>query len=403
MALVSSGFHDAYCRIAADAEIVTVHGETKAVWNEFRMGMDGRGLTSPKQSTNTLKAGDLICSTHHDNPKKNVHRAHLLDAMIALLPGNYHDFVTFGKRCSDITFPPASSPASSRLTVHFADDTTAQPHAVIGSDGVKSRVRQILLSHPSISAPPSTIPSRFTGKYAYRGLIPMPEAVEALGPVARRSNMIWGYDGHLICFPVEQGRTLNVVAFRTQLPANTPWKGGDQWVLPADLSSVLHDFREWSSPVLSLLSKLNKPDLWAIFEHPDAPTYHLNGSIALLGDCAHSSSPHQGAGAGMAIEDAAVLSHLLSHVGGPEDLNGVFSAYDAVRRPRTQRLVRTSRDAGELYEFRKDGVGDDVEGLKRDIEGRMRWIWDVDLDAVIAEAMGMMGKGAKQGGRGVLV
>ena len=42
-------------------------------------------------------------------------------------------------------------------------------------------------------------------------------------------------------------------------------------------------------------------------------------------------------------------------------------------------------------------------GLKRDIEGRMRWIWDVDLDAVIAEAMGMMGKGAKQGGRGVLV
>ena len=123
-------------------------------------------------------------------------------------------------------FPPPSSSVSSRLTVHFADNTT--------TNSTRSHwLRRRQITRPPDSAlpsihlrpSPSTIPSRFTGKYAYRGLIPMSDAVEALGPVARRSHMIWGYDGHLICFPVEQGRTLNVVAFRTQLPAQHTMEG----------------------------------------------------------------------------------------------------------------------------------------------------------------------------------
>ena len=393
MALVSSPFHEAYCRIAADADIVTVDGTTRAVWNEFRMGMDGRGLSS-NRSTNKLKAGELICPVHHNNPKKNVHRAHLLDAMINLLPkGNTVDagqsksnYVSFKKRCTNITFPASTSDLDQRITLNFADETTASVHAVVGSDGVRSRIRQILLEHPSIAAPSVTIAPRFTGKYAYRGLIPMSEAIEALGPVAQKSQMIWGYDGHLVCFPVELGKTLNIVAFQTQ----TEWQHGDQWVLPATIDQLLEDFRNWSEPVKNLLRNLRKPDVWAIFEHPPAPTYHLNGQLCLLGDCAHSSSPHQGAGAGMAIEDAAVLSQLLSHVQSPADLEKVFEAYDAVRRPRTQRLVTTSRDAGMLYDFQKEGVGDDPEALRRDIDTRMRWIWDVDLEAQIREAESLM-------------
>ena len=395
MALVSPAFHDAYCRIAADAEIVTVDGRTKAVWNEFRMGMDGRGVSSDA-SNNKLKAGELICTVHNDNPKKNVHRARFLDEMISLLPesssvGSGKDnYVSFKKRCTGITFPEADSDLDQRITIHFADNTTASAHAAIGSDGVKSRIRQILLEQPSIAAPLTSIAPRFTGKYAYRGLIPMSEAVEALGPVAKRSHMIWGYDGHLVCFPVEQGKTLNIVAFRTQMKNRGEWQNGEQWVLPANIDQVLEDYQNWSEPVKSLLRNLRKPDVWAIFEHPPAPTYYLNGQLCLLGDCAHSSSPHQGSGAGMAIEDAAVLSRLLSHVKSPMDLKEAFKGYDAVRRPRTQRLVTTSRDAGMLYDFQKEGVSDDPESLRADIETRMRWIWDVDLEAQIRGGESLM-------------
>lgn len=407
---VSPAFHEAYCRIAAEAELVEIDGETKAVWNELRMGMDGHGLQDPRESRNKLKAGELICTVYHNNPKKNVHRATLLDEMIKLLPRDEekaadgdvshqsYRYVTFRKRCTEITLPdPSSSSPTDHLTLHFADSTTASVHAVVGADGVKSRIRQILLTHPSIACPPSLISPRFTGKYAYRGLIPMEDAVVAIGEVARRSHMIWGYDGHLVCFPVDRGKTLNVVAFYTQAtttqdgqPHTWPY-GDDRWVIPADTSRVLADFRDFSGDVRDLLRRLRTPDVWAIFEHPPAPTYALAGRICLLGDCAHSSSPHQGAGAGMAIEDAAVLAHLLGRASsGPADLARVFAAYDRVRRPRTQRLVVTSRDAGQLYDFQKPAVHDDPDALRAEIRSRMAWIWNLDMRRHIDEAVEIM-------------
>jgi salicylate hydroxylase len=104
------------------------------------------------------------------------------------------------------------------------------------------------------------------------------------------------------------------------------------------------------------------------------------------------STPHQGAGAGMAIEDAAVLSTLLGHVSTaqPRALRAVFKAYDEVRRPRSQKLVSTSRDAGLLYEFQKEGIFDDPSKLAEEIETRFRWIWDVDLDDDCRRAAGLI-------------
>jgi len=52
---------------------------------------------------------------------------------------------------------------------------------------------------------------------------------------------------------------------------------------------------------------MQKPDLWALFNHPPAKTYYRKGKICLLGDCAHASTPHQGAGAGMALASAVFV------------------------------------------------------------------------------------------------
>lgn len=53
--------------------------------------------------------------------------------------------------------------------------------------------------------------------------------------------------------------------------------------------------------------------MWALFDHPPAKTYY-KGRMCLSGDAAHASAPHQGAGAGMALEDAYIMSSLLSAV-----------------------------------------------------------------------------------------
>ena len=123
---------------------------------------------------------------------------------------------------------------------------------------------------------------------------------------------------------------------------------------------------------------MQKPDSWALFDHPPAESYR-NGRVALLADAAHASTPHQGAGAGMALDDAYVLASLFGEVHRMEGIEEAFRVYGGVRRKISQRLVSTSRDAGDLYEFRKGGVGDDVERV-RDLDESYRWVWRVGLE-----------------------
>src|SRR5256885_2659999 len=140
------------------------------------------------------------------------------------------------------------------------------------------------------------------------------------------------------------------------------------------------DFEDWGQDVKSLLSLMEKTDLWALFDHPPAESYY-KGRVCLLGDAAHASTPHQGAGAGMALEDAYVLSNLLGMVTQVDEIEDAFRVYDAMRRQRTQRLVTTSRDCGETYELENKDVGADVQKLTRNLDERQRWIWDHNLES----------------------
>jgi salicylate hydroxylase len=135
---------------------------------------------------------------------------------------------------------------------------------------------------------------------------------------------------------------------------------------------------------------MEKPDVWALFDHPPAPTYY-KGRLAILGDAAHASTPHQGAGAGQAIEDAYILTHLLGKIDSAKDIEDAFRAYDSVRRPRSQKVVRTSRDAAALYEFEDDNVGADLDLIKKTLEARYDWIWDEDLPQQLKKAQDVMG------------
>lgn len=130
-------------------------------------------------------------------------------------------------------------------------------------------------------------------------------------------------------------------------------------------------------------------DIWALFDHPACATYY-KGNVCVTGDAAHASTPFQGAGAGMAIEDAYVMSNLLGQVKSTLDIKVAFKAFDAVRRQRTQRLVKTSREAGMLFEFEVEGVGNDLDKFRENLDGRMGWIWNEDLKAEMKEANKVM-------------
>lgn len=101
-----------------------------------------------------------------------------------------------------------------------------------------------------------------------------------------------------------------------------------------------------------------------------------------MGDAAHASTPHQGAGAGQAIEDAHVLAELLSdeRVKTVDDVVLALRAYDHVRRPRSQRVVTSSKENADLLCLGFEEVGDDPAKLADTLNERFHWLWDLDVE-----------------------
>ena len=341
----------------------TNHDEfAKDHYLQFRMGMDGKG------GTNGLKVGDMISAP--GGPGKGmsmIHRARFLDELVKLIP---EECVSFGKKVV------AVEQVMKIVRLSFEDGTIAEASAAIGCDGVKSRVRQSLFGKDSDAT--------FTGKYAYRGLLPMSKAIDLVGQtLARNCQAYLGYGGHLLTMPVELGASMNVVAFHTA--EDGKWDD-DRWVLPMRKENMNRDFADWGNDVRNILGLMEQPDLWALFDHGPIPRL-WQGRVCLLGDAAHASTPHQGSGAGMALEDAYVLLSLLGHVRRAEELEIAFEAYDHVRRPRDMKLVETSRACGEVYEFLGPETGDDVQKIDENLRRRYDWIWDEDVAGEFTRAL----------------
>jgi salicylate hydroxylase len=154
---------------------------------------------------------------------------------------------------------------------------------------------------------------------------------------------------------------------------------------------MLENFKDFIPSTRKVIESMQKPDVWALFYHlPAATYYNTNPPICLVGDAAHASTPQQGAGAGMCVEDVYVLSELLSQCHQKKRLVKAFHAYDAVRRPRSQRLVTTSKEAGKLWQFEGEGVGDDLEALRGNALSRMDWIWDCEISDDLKTARRIM-------------
>ncbi|KAK3615416.1 hypothetical protein LTR56_026603 [Elasticomyces elasticus] len=331
---------------------------SKNFWFSFRKGDD-----SSEFGTKFL---DLWCETG----QSSVHRARYLDELVALVPD---DVAHFGKRLEEV------DDKGDHVVLHFADGTTAKHSALIGCDGIKSKVRLAVLgpNHPAAHAV-------FTEKYAYRGLIPMDDAAALLGDeLARNSQMYLGHGGHILTFPIEHGKTMNVVAFSTK--ADGKWEDSE-WVKPLNRDEMYSDFEGWVPATKKILSLMQKPDIWALFNHLPAPTYHKN-RICILGDAAHASTPHNGAGAGQAIEDALIMSRVMALVYSAADIPRAFAAFDKVRRPRSQRQVKVANESGWLYDLQAPGIGDDWDKVEQTLATKQQWIWEHDLEADVKEAV----------------
>ena len=190
------------------------------------------------------------------------------------------------------------------LDVVLANGERIAAEALVAADGVWSPLRQRLLADG---------PARFSGHLAYRALVPQDQ-----WPVHLRSDRITVWMGprlHVVQYPVQAGRALNLVAIvhgERPTQANTWDHAGHGPALLSAMGTVGAALRE-------RLEAVPEWRLWAL--HDRSPMSHASqmarDRVALLGDAAHPMRPYLAQGAGMAIEDAAALGDVLSAVGTP--------------------------------------------------------------------------------------
>jgi len=143
------------------------------------------------------------------------------------------------------------------------------------------------------------------------------------------------------------------------------------------------------------LLQLAKPIRWGLFHHLHTSTYYRD-RVVLIGDSAHASLPFQAAGAAQGLEDALVLSSVLSElpttsqssISLNERICAAFDAYDSVRRPRAQKQLDRAAEMAEMIFFQNKETGSDMSKiLPRLQNGWFDWLWFPDLQGDVRTAL----------------
>jgi FAD-dependent urate hydroxylase len=196
------------------------------------------------------------------------------------------------------------------VTVEFGDGTADRYDLVIGADGIHSTVRQLVVGAGAV---------RPLGQVAWRFVTECPREVTTW-------TVLLGRDVTFLAVPIGRGR---VYCYCDAPADSTPRPGGDD--VTGRLAELLTGF---AAPVPAILDTLG-PD-GAVHVGPiEEVTLDRwsRGSVLLVGDAAHATSPNMAEGAAMALEDGLVLAECLASGRG---IAQTVATFQARRRPRTQ-------------------------------------------------------------------
>ncbi len=162
---------------------------------------------------------------------------------------------------------------------------------------------------------------------------------------SRRVQLWMGANAHMVAYPIAGARQSNVVAI---VPDTCNRPG---WSAPGEANEIKNAFTaRWPAGARMMIGAVDEWRKWALFTVPEGGEWTA-GADALLGDAAHAMLPFAAQGAGMAIEDAAVLAKCLGETqreGGP-NIASAMQMYARARRSRISRVQRTARQNGRIY------------------------------------------------------
>jgi salicylate hydroxylase len=112
-------------------------------------------------------------------------------------------------------------------------------------------------------------------------------------------------------------------------------------------------YKDWDPRIPKLLSLCELVYKWRLCIRPGMKQWcHPSGAFTMLGDAVHATLPYLASGAGMSLEDGAVLGELFSRVRGklsPAKKRRLLDVYQNIRAPRTEMVVQRGNLQQYLY------------------------------------------------------
>ncbi len=250
------------------------------------------------------------------------------------------------------------------VRARLADGAALEGAALIGADGLHSRVRAQLLGD---GAP------RVSGHTTYRSVIPLETMPEAL---RWNAATLWaGPRCHIVHYPLSGWRLFNLVV--TAHDDAREAAAGEA----VDRQQVLDAFAHVHPLARGIIAAAPAWRRWVLCDREPAANWR-DGRVALLGDAAHPTLQYLAQGACMALEDAVVLARELAAT--PAAMQAALARYQDARLLRTARVTLQSRAVGD-HVYHPAGahaaLRDAIMAAKTQAEWReaMAWLYDSPL------------------------
>lgn len=206
----------------------------------------------------------------------------------------------------------------------FADGSQAHASVLIGADGIRSRVRSLI--------DPQAPSARYVPKLNIGGFA----RLSGIDCQPGDYEMIFGQS---CFFGYTQAPNGDIWWFANPPYPNEPPPGALRNVSDAEWRTMLREHLvKDRGPALRIVEATKAPLFaWPTYDIPSIPHWHRERMV-IIGDAAHATSPASGQGASMAIEDGVELARCLRDLPNPRR---AFSAFEALRRARVERVVDT--------------------------------------------------------------
>jgi 2-polyprenyl-6-methoxyphenol hydroxylase-like FAD-dependent oxidoreductase len=209
-----------------------------------------------------------------------------------------------------------------KVEVSFTDATSGVYDLVVGADGTYSKIRSLVFG--------DMYKPRFSGQGCWRFTTHKPPDMDYsatfYGP--NKAGLI----------PLTQ---TSMYMFITTTEPGNPWMPDDR--LHELMRERLHGHTGF---VAELRDRIQDPAevVYKPLETILLPPPWYRGRVLLIGDAAHSTTPHHAQGAAMAVEDAVVLSELLTQDG---ELEPLLDRFMERRWTRCKLVVEASVQVGD--------------------------------------------------------